>query len=76
MVTMVTDEADFRTRATELLEEFARKNRNNPGMVHTKAVENFGLIGLSFYVEEYCHLLRSWGIQEIITMKIIKSAIQ
>ena len=77
MVMVVTNEADFRARATELLEVFARKNSDNPAMIHARAVESFGLMGLSFYIEEYCHLLCSWAnIKEPITMRAIKSAIE
>ena len=76
MVMVVTNEADFRARATELLEVFARKNSDNPAMIHARAVESFGIIGLSFYLEEYYRLLCSWGIQGSVTMKVIKASIE
>lgn len=76
MVTVVTNEVDFCDKATEFLEVFARDNKDNPTRIHTKAVESFGIIGLSLYMEEYYHLLCSWGIQESVTMRVIKSAIE
>ena len=76
MVMVVTNEADFRARATELLEVFARKNSDNPAMIHARAVESFGLMGLSFYIEEYCHLLCSWANKSSVTMKVIKASIE
>jgi hypothetical protein len=76
MVTVVTNEDDFCDKATQLLAVFARDNKDNLARIHTKAVETFGIIGLSFYLEEYYHLLCSWGIQSSVTMKVIKASIE
>ena len=76
MVTVVTNEDDFCDKATQLLAVFARDNKDNLARIHTKAVETFGIIGLSFYLEEYYHLLCSWGIQGSVTMKVIKASIE